>query len=146
MLLGRLADEASLSVVHLALGFVVRHPAVTSAIIGPRTMAQLESQLGAVDVTLDQTVVDQIDQIVPFGKNLNNDEVGWGPAALAAPSARKPHLSSEGCGSTDNVVRAPRNQAPRPVLSGRVQPGPFEIRSRCPGGSMPQRQHCSNRQ
>ncbi|MET0451181.1 MAG: aldo/keto reductase, partial [Mycobacterium sp.] len=50
--LGALADEAGISLIHLALAFVLQHPAVTSPIIGPRTMAHLESQLGAADVTL----------------------------------------------------------------------------------------------
>jgi len=52
-----LAEEAGLSLIHLAIAFVIRHPAVTAAIIGPRTMEQLESQLGAADVTLDDTVL-----------------------------------------------------------------------------------------
>ena len=47
-----LAEEAGLSLIHLAIAFTIRHPAITSAIIGPRTMEQLESQLGAVDVEL----------------------------------------------------------------------------------------------
>ena len=45
--LGRLADESSLTLIHMSLAFVLQHPAVTSAIIGPRTMEHLESQLGA---------------------------------------------------------------------------------------------------
>ena len=48
--LAQLADEAGLTLIHLALAFVIDHPAVTSAIIGPRTMEQLESQLGADEV------------------------------------------------------------------------------------------------
>ncbi len=35
--LGRLADDAGISLIHLTLAFVIRHPAVTAAIIGPRT-------------------------------------------------------------------------------------------------------------
>ena len=65
--LGQLADEAGMSLVHLALAFVLQHPAVTAPIIGPRTMEHLESQLGAVDVTLSTDVLDQIDEIVPPG-------------------------------------------------------------------------------
>ena len=51
--LAQLAEEAGMSLIHLALAFVLQHPAVTAAIIGPRTMEQLESQLGAADVRLD---------------------------------------------------------------------------------------------
>src|SRR5919112_4741374 len=58
--LGKLADEAGMSLIHLAIAFVIRHPAVTAAIIGPRTMEQLESQLGAADATLDDAVLDRI--------------------------------------------------------------------------------------
>ncbi len=56
--LGALADEAGIPLVHLALAWVINNPAVTSAIIGPRTMEQLTSQLGAVDVTLDDDLLD----------------------------------------------------------------------------------------
>src|ERR1043165_18925 len=62
--LGQLADEAGIPLVHLAVAFVLRHPAVTSAIIGPRTMEQLTSQLGADEVTLGDDVLDRIDEIV----------------------------------------------------------------------------------
>src|SRR4051795_12392980 len=64
---GKLADEAGLPLIHLALAFVLQHPAVTSPIIGPRTMDHLESQLGAADVKLSADVLDRIDEIVPPG-------------------------------------------------------------------------------
>jgi aryl-alcohol dehydrogenase-like predicted oxidoreductase len=69
--LALLADDAGISLVHLALAFVIHHPAVTAAIIGPRTMEHLESQLGAVDVTLTADVLDRIDEIVTPGVNLD---------------------------------------------------------------------------
>jgi aryl-alcohol dehydrogenase-like predicted oxidoreductase len=50
----KLAEESNLSLMHLALAFVLEHPAVTSAIIGPRTMEQLESQLDAADLRLER--------------------------------------------------------------------------------------------
>jgi aryl-alcohol dehydrogenase-like predicted oxidoreductase len=87
--LANLADKAGISLVHLALAFVVRHPAVSAAIIGPRTMEQLESQLGAVDVALADDVLDAIDEIVPPGTNLNPTDGGWVPPALADPSLRR---------------------------------------------------------
>jgi aryl-alcohol dehydrogenase-like predicted oxidoreductase len=86
--LGALADEAGIPLVHLALAFVINHPAVTAAIIGPRTMEQLESQLGAADVKLDDAVLDRIDEIVPPGTNLNPVDAGWTNPALA-PEARR---------------------------------------------------------
>ena len=66
--LAQLAEEAGISLIHLAIAFVLRHPAVTAAIIGPRTMEQLESQLGAVELRLDAEVLDRIDGIVPPGR------------------------------------------------------------------------------
>jgi len=84
-----LAGDAGLTLIELALGFVLQHPAVTSAIIGPRTMEQLEGQLGAADVTLEDGVLDQIDKLVPPGTNLNPADAGWTPPALAAPWRRR---------------------------------------------------------
>ena len=61
----------------MALAFVIRHPAVTAAIIGPRTMEHLESQLPAADVTLSDEVLDRIDEIVAPGTDVNPSDGGW---------------------------------------------------------------------
>jgi aryl-alcohol dehydrogenase-like predicted oxidoreductase len=87
--LAALAEEAGLSLIHLALAFVINHPAVTSAIIGPRTMEQLESQLGAADVTLDAATLDRIDEIVPPGRNVNPVDGGWDNPALRPQALRR---------------------------------------------------------
>jgi aryl-alcohol dehydrogenase-like predicted oxidoreductase len=87
--LGRLADEAGISLIHLALAFVLQHPAVTAPIIGPRTMEQLESQVGAAGVTLDREVLDRIDEIVPPGSNLSPADAGWDPPAVVTPALRR---------------------------------------------------------
>jgi aryl-alcohol dehydrogenase-like predicted oxidoreductase len=89
--LARLAGEAGLSLIHLALAFVLSHPAVTSAIIGPRTMEHLESQLGAADAVLTPDILDQIDEIVPPGTNLNPPDRGYEPPSLTNPSLRRRH-------------------------------------------------------
>ena len=86
--LGKLADDAGMSLIHMALAFVIRHPAVTAAIIGPRTMEQLESQLGAADVVLDDALLDRIDEIVAPGTNVNPVDAGWSNRALE-PAARR---------------------------------------------------------
>jgi aryl-alcohol dehydrogenase-like predicted oxidoreductase len=80
--LAQLADAAGISLVELAIAFVVRHPAVTAAIIGPRTMEHLESQLSAADVELSDEVLDRIDQIVPPGTTINHADNGWTARAL----------------------------------------------------------------
>jgi aryl-alcohol dehydrogenase-like predicted oxidoreductase len=87
--LAQLAGEAGLSLIHLALAFVISHPAVTSAIIGPRTMDQLESQLGAADVVLSAEILDKIDEIVPPGTTLNPADRGYEPPALTDPALRR---------------------------------------------------------
>jgi len=87
--LAGLAEEAGLSLIHLALAFVLRHPAVTAPIIGPRTMEQLESQLGAVDVTLDDGLLDRIDEIVPPGRNINPVDAGYTPPAVERAALRR---------------------------------------------------------
>ena len=87
--LQELADEAGLSLIHLALGFVLAHPAVSSAIIGPRTLEQLESQLGVEKVVLPPDVLDRIDEIVPPGTTLNEADRGYAPPALVEAALRR---------------------------------------------------------
>ncbi len=83
------AEDAGMSLIELALAFTLAHPAVTSPIIGPRTAEQLESQLGAADVRLDEQTLDRIDEIVPPGTNLNPADAGWTPAPLADKKLRR---------------------------------------------------------
>ncbi len=87
--LALLAQDAGLSLIHLALAFVLEHPAVTSAIIGPRTLEQLESQLDAVKVTLTPDVLDRIDEIVPPGTTINPEDAGYQPPSLTSPASRR---------------------------------------------------------
>ena len=84
-----LAEEAGIPLVHLAVAFVLEHPAVTAPIIGPRTMEQLESQLGAVDVVLSRDVLDRIDEIVPPGVTLSRADSGFTPPSLTDPFLRR---------------------------------------------------------
>jgi aryl-alcohol dehydrogenase-like predicted oxidoreductase len=86
--LAQLAEEAGISLIEMAIAFVINHPAVTAAIIGPRTMEQLESQLPAADVKLSIDVLDRIDDIVAPGTNINPADSGWVSPALE-PSARR---------------------------------------------------------
>lgn len=87
--LAQLAEEAGMTLIELALAFVLQHPAVTAAIIGPRTMEQLESQLAAPEIRLDASLLDRIDEIVPPGTNLNAADAGWEPPSLLLPSLRR---------------------------------------------------------
>jgi aryl-alcohol dehydrogenase-like predicted oxidoreductase len=87
--LADLADETGISLIHMALAFVLEHPAVTSAIVGPRTAEHLEGQLGAVDVKLDAEVLDRIDKIVKPGTNFSFADAGYEPPGVAAAWKRR---------------------------------------------------------
>ncbi|MFD6274711.1 aldo/keto reductase [Streptomyces sp. NPDC060209] len=91
--LGELADEAGLSLIHLALAFVLEHPAVSTVIIGPRTQEHLASQLGAADVRLSRDVLDRIDEIVAPGVTISPADEGYQPPSLTEASTRRrgPH-------------------------------------------------------
>jgi aryl-alcohol dehydrogenase-like predicted oxidoreductase len=86
--LAGVADDAGLSLIELAIAFVVNHPAVTSSIIGPRTMEQLESQLPADGTVLDDAMLDRIDEIVRPGVNLNPADTSYGEQVLE-PALRR---------------------------------------------------------
>jgi aryl-alcohol dehydrogenase-like predicted oxidoreductase len=87
--LGKLADDAGIPLVHLAVAWVLRNPAVTSAIIGPRTMEQFTTQLGAADVVLTDDVLDRIDEIVPPGTNFTWADAGYSPPMVADARKRR---------------------------------------------------------
>jgi aryl-alcohol dehydrogenase-like predicted oxidoreductase len=84
-----LAGESGLTLIQLAIAFVRSHPAVTAAIVGPRTMEQLESQLAAADVVLSPDVMNRIDEIVPPGTNINPPDRGYDPPSLTDPARRR---------------------------------------------------------
>ncbi len=71
------ADKAGLSLTHMAIAFTLTHPAVTSAIIGPRTPQQLQDLLAGADVQLDADTLDAIDEIVPSGTTAESSDRGW---------------------------------------------------------------------
>ncbi|MEU3147565.1 MULTISPECIES: aldo/keto reductase [unclassified Streptomyces] len=87
--LARIADEAGLTLIQLALGFVTAHPAVTSALIGPRTLDHLRSQLAAAGTVLPADVLDAIDAVVAPGTDLAAHEKNDTPPALLDPSLRR---------------------------------------------------------
>ncbi len=90
--LALLADDAGISLIHLAIAFVMQHPGVTAPIIGPRTMEHLESQLGATDVVLSTDILDRIDEIVPPGVTISDGDLGYVPDSVVNPALRRrPH-------------------------------------------------------
>ena len=89
--LGALADESGITLIQMAVAFVVRHPAVTSAIIGPRTMEHLDGYLAADGIELPDDVLDRIDEIVPPGVTINVADNMWnfGTPSLSAGFRRR---------------------------------------------------------
>src|SRR5918996_3136428 len=85
----KVSADAGVHLTHLAMAFVLEHPAVTSAIIGPRTMEQLEDLLAGVDVRLEADVLDRIDEIVPPGTSISGADP-WQPRALSKKERRRP--------------------------------------------------------
>ena len=74
-----------MTLIELAIAFVINHPGVTAAIVGPRTMEQLESYLPAADVTLSADVLDRIDELVAPGVTVNPDDNSYGDAGAHGP-------------------------------------------------------------
>jgi aryl-alcohol dehydrogenase-like predicted oxidoreductase len=87
--LAKVASDAGVSLTHMALAWVVRHPAVTAAIVGPRTAEQLDEILAGQDVTLHDDTMDRIDEVVPPGFTLNPADNGYTPPALRDPALRR---------------------------------------------------------
>ena len=87
--LAQLAQEAGMSLIELAIAWVINHPAVTAAIIGPRTAEHLESQLPAAAISLDAALLDRIDAIVPPGLTINPADGGFANPALDAQARRR---------------------------------------------------------
>jgi aryl-alcohol dehydrogenase-like predicted oxidoreductase len=84
----KVAADAGVSLTHLSMAFVLEHPVVTSAIIGPRTMEQLDDLLAGADVRLEPDVLDRIDEIVPPGTSISGADP-WQPAALSTRNRRR---------------------------------------------------------
>jgi aryl-alcohol dehydrogenase-like predicted oxidoreductase len=87
--LAAVAAEAGLSLTHLALAWVLEHPAVSSALIGPKTEAQLDELLGAADLRLTADLLDAVDAVVPPGHTINPADVGWTPPGLERRNRRR---------------------------------------------------------
>jgi aryl-alcohol dehydrogenase-like predicted oxidoreductase len=87
--LAGIAAEAGLTLIQLVLAFVTAHPAITAAIIGPRTAEHLDDQLSAADIFLDAGVLDRIDRVVSPGTDLNPTDGGYYADVLAEPNRRR---------------------------------------------------------
>ena len=84
-----LADEAGLPLTHLAIAFVIAHPGVTAALLGPRTMEQLDDLLAGAEVVLSDDLLDRIDAIVPPGTDVGQLDMAYNPPAVVTPALRR---------------------------------------------------------
>lgn len=87
--LAAIAAEAGISLTHMALAWCVEHPAVTTALIGPKTEAQLDDLLGAAELRLDADTLDAIDAVVAPGTDINPDDASWTPPGLDVARRRR---------------------------------------------------------
>jgi aryl-alcohol dehydrogenase-like predicted oxidoreductase len=87
--LAKIAANAGVSMTHLAIAFVLAHPAVTAAIIGPRTKEQLVDLVEAADLRLDRATLDAIDALVPPGSLVDENDRGFDPWWFEPRSRRR---------------------------------------------------------
>jgi aryl-alcohol dehydrogenase-like predicted oxidoreductase len=88
-----LAEEAGLSMPHLAMAFAISHPGVTSALLGARTMDQLDDLLAGLDTVLSDEVLDRIDEIVPPGTDIGTLDQAYVPPAIGKTELRRRPLN-----------------------------------------------------
>jgi aryl-alcohol dehydrogenase-like predicted oxidoreductase len=84
-----IAENAGISLTHMAIAFVIAHPGVTAALLGPRTIDQLDDLLAGAEVSLTDGVLDQIDAIVPPGTGVGQLQMAYVPSALTMPHLRR---------------------------------------------------------
>ncbi|MDG1410549.1 MAG: aldo/keto reductase [Acidimicrobiales bacterium] len=89
--LATIADKAGLSLTHMSLAWATEHPALSAALIGPRTEAQLDDLLQASDLLLTPDILDMIDTVVPPGTTINPTDLGWNPPGLTTNARRRRH-------------------------------------------------------
>ena len=84
-----LAEQAGMKLTHLAMAFAIAHPGVTSAIIGPRTMEQLDDLLAGDGITLDDKILNEIDAIVAPGTDVGQLDMAYAPPAVERATLRR---------------------------------------------------------
>jgi len=84
-----LANQSGIKLTHLAIAFAITHPGVTSAIVGPRTMAHLDDYLAGMEVSLSDDILDRIDEIVPAGTDVGQLDMAYNPPAITDVSLRR---------------------------------------------------------
>jgi aryl-alcohol dehydrogenase-like predicted oxidoreductase len=93
-----LAADIGCTLPELAVAFPAAHPAVTSVIIGPRTIEQLDSLSKGASLLLDDDILDRIDEIVRPGTNVYHPDGAWRPPSLSDPVLRRRPLGDRAAG------------------------------------------------
>jgi aryl-alcohol dehydrogenase-like predicted oxidoreductase len=83
------ADQAGVSLAHLAMAFAIAHPGVTAALLGPRTIAQLDDLLAGAEIVLSDEILDRVDEIVPPGTDAGQLQMAYNPPAVVTPALRR---------------------------------------------------------
>ena len=83
------AQDAGMSLTHMAMAFAITHPGVTAAIVGPRTMQHLDDTLAGMETCLDDEVLDRIDAIVAPGTDIGALDMAYSPPALQQVNQRR---------------------------------------------------------
>jgi aryl-alcohol dehydrogenase-like predicted oxidoreductase len=96
--LAELAASVGCTLPELAVAFPAAHPAVTSVIIGPRTLDQLDALLAGAPLILDDAILDRVDEIVPPGSNVYQPDGAWRPPSLSDPALRRRPLAERTAG------------------------------------------------
>jgi aryl-alcohol dehydrogenase (NADP+) len=84
-----LAEQTGIPLIHMAMGFVMAHKGVTSAILGPRTIAHLDDMLAGAETRLTDDVLDRIDEIVPPGTDILPNAAAYNPPAILEAGLRR---------------------------------------------------------
>ena len=100
------ADQSGISLMHMAIGFVCAHPAVSSAIIGPRTLDQLDGLLAGSDITLSSDILDAIDNIVYPGTTVSRDDEGYIAPEISIKALRRRTATSDSYDPTGKILSA----------------------------------------
>ena len=85
----QLADQAGMSLTDMAMAFVIAHPGVTAALLGPRTMGRLDDLLAGAETALSDEILDHIDAIVPPGTDVGQLQMAYNPPAATLPALRR---------------------------------------------------------
>jgi aryl-alcohol dehydrogenase-like predicted oxidoreductase len=91
-----LAGESGLSLTHMAMAFVIAHPGVTAALLGPRTMEQLDDLLTGAGTVLSDALLDRIDAVVPPGTDVGHLDMEYNPPAVTTTSLRRRPIEDRG--------------------------------------------------